>query len=479
MSKIYIDAVNKDYMQVLKYFKDPQSMLISVLENLSDGIYITDGKANTILINSAYELISGLKKEEVLGKNMRQLEEDGVLSRSATLLALESKKPATIAQEFKTGRRTVVTSTPVFDHKGDIVMVVTNVRDVSELHHLKQELEKKKALTQRYQSGIEYIQKQAVGDADLVAQDSNTLNLLQLADRIAQLDTAVLLLGETGVGKECIATYIFQHSKRDKERFIKVNCAAIAESLIESELFGYVRGSFTGANPEGRMGLFEVADNGTLFLDEVGELPLNIQAKLLRALQEQEITRVGSDAPIRINVRILAATNRNLKDMVANGTFREDLYYRLNVFPLIIPPLRERKDDISAIARSTLNSLNKKYNRHKTFTNTALARLREYPWPGNVRELKNIVERAFIMSDTPLIPAAELPLFMPGNSADNLMEGQQIDVKAMMERIEYDYITIAYEKYHSVREAARHIGMDPATFVRKRKKYRQRFPNQK
>jgi len=325
MSKIYASTDNEDYLRVLRHFRKPGSMLAAILENLSDGIFITDANANVILINHAYEVISGLRKDEVLGKNMRDLEDQGVISRSATLIVLAGGKPVTIAQEFKTGRRTVVTSTPVLDGAGGIVMVVTNVRDVSELHYLKQELKKRSRLTQRYQSGIEYIERQAMDDADLIARDSTTIALLGLADRIARLDRAVLLLGETGVGKERFATYIFRRSRRSGERFIKVNCAAIAEGLIESELFGYVRGSFTGANPEGKMGLFEVADNGTIFLDEVGELPLNIQVKLLRALQEQEITRVGSDVSVRINVRILAATNRNLEEMVAAGTFREVL----------------------------------------------------------------------------------------------------------------------------------------------------------
>ena len=285
MSKIYASTDNEDYLRVLRHFRKPGSMLAAILENLSDGIFITDANANVILINHAYEVISGLRKDEVLGKNMRDLEDQGVISRSATLIVLAGGKPVTIAQEFKTGRRTVVTSTPVLDGAGGIVMVVTNVRDVSELHYLKQELKKRSRLTQRYQSGIEYIERQAMDDADLIARDSTTIALLGLADRIARLDTAVLLLGETGVGKERFATYIFRRSRRSGERFIKVNCAAIAEGLIESELFGYVRGSFTGANPEGKMGLFEVADNGTIFLDEVGELPLNIQVKLLRALK--------------------------------------------------------------------------------------------------------------------------------------------------------------------------------------------------
>ena len=229
------------------------------------------------------------------------------------------------------------------------------------------------------------------------------LNVLQMIDRVRKLDTTVLLTGETGVGKDKIASYIVRGSNRSAERFIKVNCGAIPSTLIESELFGYERGAFTGANKEGKMGLFEVADKGTIFLDEVGELPPDMQVKLLRVLQEQEIERIGSNKPIKVDVRVIAATNRNLLEMMREKTFRADLFYRLNVFPVTIPPLRERKDDIIPLAEQFLTDLNHKYGMEKRLTDAAKDVLLEYRWPGNVRELKNVVERSMIMSNTCLL----------------------------------------------------------------------------
>ena len=466
--------------EFLKKFKDAETALLSIFETSFDGIYITDGDANTIFINSSYEVISGLTRDEVIGKNMLQLEQNGVISRSASLLALQNREPVTIEQEFRTGKRTIVTSTPIFDKNNTIVRVVTNVRDVSELYSLKEELARKHELNQRYQSEIELIRDQILDNVDLVAKDDKMIELLRMVNRVAQLDTAILLLGETGVGKECVAAHIHKNSQRSRERFIKINCAAISENLIESELFGYERGAFTDARKEGKMGLFELADNGTLFLDEIGELPCSIQVKLLRVLQEQEIMRIGANKSIRINVRIIAATNRNLEAMIADGSFRKDLYYRLNVFPIVIPPLRERREDIPVLAQHMLDFLNKKYSKNKVFFQTALARLREYRWPGNVRELKNIVERAFIMSEETCISAADLPLDVPRSSQSGFDEnGAPLDLKAVLEKMELDYINRAYAHHHNVRDAARSLKMDPATFTRKRKNYQKKYTNQK
>lgn len=239
-------------------------------------------------------------------------------------------------------------------------MVVTNVRDLTEIYNLKAVVQEKTEAMNRLALELEHLQT-ATEMPEIIAKDETTLAAMLLANRVAAMDTTVILLGETGVGKEVIARYIFQHSHRAKNSFIKVNCGAIPENLIESELFGYESGAFTGANKNGKVGLFELANNGTLFLDEIGELPKDMQVKLLRALQEQEIMRVGGTKPVKINVRIIAATNRNLEEMVKDGTFREDLYYRLTVFPIVIPPLRMRKKDIIPLALFFLKKLNQKY----------------------------------------------------------------------------------------------------------------------
>lgn len=448
--------------------------LDSIIECSYDGIYITDGEANTIKINNAYESITGLKRSEVLGRNMKDLEKEGVISQSATLLVLKNRKTTTIQQEFKTGVKVLVSSNPIFDKNGKIIMVVTNVRDVTQLYELKEQLQKNKEITLKYVSEIEEMRTQLLNTSEIVAEDHKTIEIIQLANRIAKVDTTILMLGETGAGKDQIAKHIHKVSKRSKKQFIKVNCGAVPASLIESEFFGYEKGAFTGANKEGKIGLFEMASGGTIFLDEVGELPMDMQVKLLRVLQEMEVVRIGGTKPIKIDVRVLAATNRDLEDMIKKKQFREDLYYRLNVIPLYIPPLRERKHDILPLINFFLTQLNKKYNFNKIFASDALNCMYEYNWPGNVRELKNIVERAVIMSEDDKIKRSDLPKNIIGSNGmivtlNTFEEG--INLKETLDAIEKKLIKKAYDKYGNVRAAAKSLGIDASTFVRKRQKY--------
>lgn len=448
--------------------------LDSIIECSYDGIYITDGEANTIKINNAYESITGLKRSEVLGRNMKDLEKEGVISQSATLLVLKNRKTTTIQQEFKTGVKVLVSSNPIFDKNGKIIMVVTNVRDVTQLYELKEQLQKNKEITLKYVSEIEEMRTQLLNTSEIVAEDHKTIEIIQLANRIAKVDTTILMLGETGAGKDQIAKHIHKVSKRSKKQFIKVNCGAVPASLIESEFFGYEKGAFTGANKEGKIGLFEMASGGTIFLDEVGELPMDMQVKLLRVLQEMEVVRIGGTKPIKIDVRVLAATNRDLEDMIKKKQFREDLYYRLNVIPLYIPPLRERKHDILPLINFFLTQLNKKYNFNKVFASDALNCMYEYNWPGNVRELKNIVERAVIMSEDDKVKRSDLPKNIIGSNGmivtlNTFEEG--INLKETLDAIEKKLIKKAYDKYGNVRAAAKSLGIDASTFVRKRQKY--------
>lgn len=448
--------------------------LDAIIESSYDGIYITDGQAITIRVNHAYEAITGLQASEVLGRSMWDMEKEGTIDRSGTLIAIAKRKPVTLEQTFRTGRHALIASTPVFNEMGDIVMVVTNVRDMTELYDLQEKYRETAALSEKYYSEIEFARKQLLASADLIVNDRRMLEVLDLVNRVAALDTTVLLLGETGVGKEKIAKYIYKNSARRDGRFLTVNCGAIPANLIESELFGYEKGAFTGANRDGKLGLFEVADKGTIFLDEIGELPLDMQVKLLRVLQERTITRIGSTEAIPVDVRILAATNRDLEQMVRDKTFREDLYYRLNVVPITIPPLRERRDDIIPFIQSFLDELNKKYDLNKQFTPAALQAMLSYDWPGNVRELKNVVERMVIMSGGDQIRTEDLPFqtsWTPSALTPDL--DQPVDLKALTEQFELQFINHAYEKYGNVRQAAASLNMDPSTYVRKRKKYTQ------
>ena len=307
---------------------------------------------------------------------------------------------------------------------------------------------------------------------NITAEDPHTIEVLARAQKVAALDTTILLLGETGVGKEQFARYIYENSARARQSFIGINCGAIPASLIESELFGYEKGAFTGASKEGKMGVFESADQGTVFLDEVGDLPLEMQVHLLRVLQEMQVRRVGGVRSISVDVRIIAATNRDLLDMVREKTFREDLYYRLNVVPIVIPPLRERKRDIRPLVEAFLKDMNKKYRYQKRFSDAAMDVLYDYNWPGNVRELKNVVEQAVILSSGDEIQTPDLPIAcrFEGEGA-NGEEAGHVNLKREVARFEYEYICRAYEKYGNVRAAAASLGMNDATFVRKRHKF--------
>ena len=453
-----------------------EKYLKAIIECSFDGIYITDGEANTWMINEAYERITGLDSEKLLGENMWTLMERGIISSSGSLLAIAEKRIVTLYQTFSTGKRAMITSTPIFDDEGEIVLVETNVRDLTEICALREQAERdKNELEQRRQ--LEFIKEKKV---DMVVCDENTIKTLLLADSVAKMDTTVVLCGESGVGKEVFAKYIRDNSRRKDAPYVKVNCGAIPENLIESELFGYEKGSFTGANKSGKIGLFEMADHGTIFLDEIGELPLNMQVKLLRVLQEQEIERIGGTKPVRIDVRVIAATNRNLEKMMEEKKFREDLYYRLMVFPIHIPALRERKKDIEPLAEYFLKELNNRYKGNKHLAENCMMILENYQWPGNVRELKNIVERAFIISQSDEITTESIPITDANahmNKYRKAKESLAIDTDIPMEeavkQLEMIYMDKAFEKYGNVRDAAESLGMSASTFVRKRQKYQE------
>lgn len=313
----------------------------------------------------------------------------------------------------------------------------------------------------------------------MIVEDNSMLEVLNTAYKVSKVESSVIILGETGVGKEGIAKYIHYSSSRKNHSFITINCGAIPNGLIESELFGYEPGAFTGASKTGKMGLFQLADKGTIFLDEVGELPQEVQVKLLRVLQEQEIEKVGGIKSIKINVRVIAATHRNLQDLISKGLFREDLYYRLCTLPIKIPPLRERKSDIIPLVKYFATVINKKYNLDVNFNKEALECLRGYHWPGNVRELRNIVEMSIVMSEANLIGVLDLPEHIINNSKRDEVEFSVSNLsikgnslKDIMEKIEEEIIEDAIQRYGSIRMTAKALGVDSSTLIRKRQKYR-------
>lgn len=447
--------------------------LNALIESSSDSICVTDGDGLIIKVNEAYEQLSKMPRSELVGRNVRELIGD-VTSASSVLLAIQEGKSVTIEQTLLRQQRVCYsTSRPIFQN-GKIVMVITNNRDFDEIDALRAEFAKEKERSQKYIAEIQHIREQNVDSSGLVVRDRYSLQSLRRAQKVAATDSSVLIVGETGVGKEEYAKFIHHSGTRKNGPFVRVNCGAIAQSIIESELFGYEKGAFTGANPGGKSGLFEVADHGTIFLDEIGELQLDMQVKLLRALQEKEILRVGGNKPIKIDVRILSATNQDLRQMIREKKFREDLFYRLSVIVIEIPPLRERPDDIVPLVARFLSEFNDKYKTGKRLSRSAFHLLKSYPWPGNVRELKNVLEEVVVMSEADRITPEDFPFskevmlgirpIKPGASLNDLLE-----------QVEYDYLKQALQIHGSIRKAATSLGLASSTFARRIKNLREKY----
>jgi len=442
--------------------------LEAIFESSYDGLYITDGKANTIRVNSAYERIAGLKREDLIGRNMRDLVNERVFDHSVTLEVLKKGTQVSLMQNIKGNKQVLVTGTPILDEGGRIVLVVTNVRDMTDLNDLRAELEKSKRLSSRYyQSLLEQERFEHALDS-MVVKSSAMTQVIQKAVKVAGVHTLVLLQGESGVGKSMLARIIHLMSARKERPFVKISCGTIPDSLMESELFGYTKGAFTGAAPEGKAGLIETADTGTVFLDEVGDLTPAMQVKLLQVIEEKTFTRVGGTRPISVDVRIIAATNRDLMGLVQKGEFREDLYYRLNVIPIYIPPLRERREDIPALALNILENSNRTMGFSKRMEPEVLDRLMGYDYPGNVRELINAMERMIIMSEGDVIGASDLPGEVR-NAASSIPDhlGEGVTLKAALRSLEQRLISAALRRHGTVSQAAKALGIHPTTLWRK------------
>lgn len=449
-------------------YKNVIKDLESIIENTYDGLYITDGKANTLRVNRAYERITGIKREEVVGKNMKELVEKGVYNRSVTLEVLEKKKIITFVQEVKTGKKVIVTGNPIFNEKGEIEKVVTTVRDITELVELKDQLHERELELNCYKEELEKIKTYMEVDVSFVTLSKAMNDIIERGYKAAHFESNILITGESGTGKGSLAKLIHNWSYRKNGPFIKLNCAAIPENLFESELFGYEPGAFSGASNKGKKGLLEMANGGTLFLDEIGDMPLNLQSKLLQVIEEKEMIRLGSTKPIKLDIRIIAATNQDIKLLIAEKKFRQDLFYRISTVWLNLKPLRERKEDIIPLALHFLENLNKKYNLSKSITPEALKTLTQYDFPGNVRELSNIIEQAFLMSEDGFIREGDLPQNVKKIEEFSLLnEG---DLKKMLNDIEIKTLKAAVEKYGSTRKAAKYLNISQSSIVRKLKK---------
>jgi len=466
-----------DILSNLDIYQAHREELQAILDCIHDGIYITDGSGTTMLVNKEAEKTGGLSAEELVGRNMADLVREGYCSESVSLKVIEQGKPVSIIQNLGDGNQLIVSGTPYYKD-GEIKMVITTERDISEITKLRRELEQQYELTEKYQSELEYFRSQSAVVDEMVIESQSMKNLIDMALRIAKLDATVLIQGESGTGKEIISKIIYKNSARSKGPIIKINCSAIPENLLESELFGYEKGAFTSAHSEGKIGLFELANHGTLFLDEIGELPLPLQAKLLRAIQEKEIMRIGGKKSIPIDVRIIAATNVNLQEAVKEGKFRADLFYRLNVVPLTIPPLRNRKEDIPGLVKHFIAKFNQKYKTNKELDKDAWPVLIEYDWPGNVRELENLIERIIVTQPGSFITKKQILNQLYHGQSDrplsdlNQEKPSELSLREQVEQFEKNLLLQMMPHYKNTRELAKALQVDKSTINRKLNKYR-------
>jgi PAS domain S-box-containing protein len=460
-SKITPDQLNK--------------ILNAIFRVSTDGLSISDRKGNIIACNEASSKITGLKVSDFVGKNVQDLVENGIVNKSVTLEVLATKRQVNTMIFIKPTEKNILsTGTPVFGEDGNIDMVIVNDRDMTQLNNLKAKLDETRLVTEKYKETLAELSMANLKEQSIIATSEKMRQVLKTGHKFAKLGVSnILLLGESGTGKNLLAKFIHNNGIRKKKPFIEISCAAIPESLLEAELFGYEKGAFTGADPRGKVGLFELAHEGTLFLDEIGDLPLSVQVKLLKYWDNQEIYHIGGIKPIKVDCIIIAATNRDLKKLLNQGKFREDLFYRLNSVNLRIPPLRERNEDIFNLAHYFLNTYNQTYDLKKRFSPQALEVLLSYQFPGNIRELKNIINSAVLMSEKDELEKSIVNAILDLKIEKNTLPiGHGEDTQSLKKQllsVEKTILTNALSRYRSTREIAKHLNLSQSSVVRKLK----------
>jgi PAS domain S-box-containing protein len=463
-----LDATSEKTFSILydkiQKIKQENDMLNLALDNAADNFHVTDGKGNILRVNRAFEMHCKVSREFVEGKTVLDMERLGIYRPSMSSIAIKEKRQITYLQ-YVSGGEVITTATPILDEEGNVSYVVCNARYINDLQLLNKYY--------RDKSEREYTAKETT--ENIIGESSIMKSLKDLANQIAKADSSIVITGETGSGKSMLAKYIHQNSHRNKGRFIEINCAAIPESLIESELFGYSTGAFTGAKQGGKQGLIELANNGTLFLDEIGDMPQTVQAKLLNVLQKRVITRVGAEAEIPVNIRLISATNCDLKKMITEGKFRRELYYRINVIPLYMPPIRDRSEDIPLLIEHFRRKFCYDYKTNVMISNDALDRMKNYIWPGNIRELENLIERLVVTDRKGIIELEDLPvslLVMTGSPEENITVNRIIPLKEAIEEVEKQLIISAFQTFKSSYKVADMLKISQSSAMRRIHKYK-------
>ncbi|SMC68752.1 sigma-54 interaction domain-containing protein [Papillibacter cinnamivorans] len=465
-----------------------QNFWSHMLDNINEGIYILNRDGDYIYCNSAFLRMIHADRDEVLKFNAFRLEPEGFVLRSVSTEVFKQKRRLCILNNVVTNSgyhyRQLATATPLFDSMGEIEYVLVEM--------IRMDLLKK-----RYQEAflnedlccipVPEFGAQLENSAVLIAESPAMLQVMALARQMAAVDTAVLITGETGTGKEVLVNYIHKNGPRSRKPLVAINCSALPESLLEAELFGYESGAFTGSLATGKEGLIEQANGGTLFLDEINSMPLALQSKLLRVLECHKIRRLGALQERFVDFRLLAATNIDLFECVSSSTFRADLYYRLSVIPLILPPLRDRREDIVPLTNLFLDQFCQKYGRTKVLSRNAFDQLEQYCWPGNVRELKNVIERLLLTTSIDTIEVRQIPeniLNGTMSSAihtdicsygkwDSLYEDDsaEFSLNEYIESCEKKVLADALRRCGSTYKAAKLLKIDQSTVARKKQKY--------
>lgn len=446
-----------------------RKLLFKILNNIHDVVMVIDPETTIVFANEAYAKILGVPVAKVLGRRLDKIE-----PKAASIELLRTGKPYKVGEDYLDSLGIDVVGSTFLLYDGNIIIgcvsIFKNITDVVELNR---ELQQTRGVADYLKEQLEQWEHLPLSFKEYVGQNSRLKETLVLAAKVARTDSTVLILGESGVGKEVLARAVHNSSRRKGMPMIKVNCAAMPEDLIESELFGYEDGAFTGAKKGGKLGKFELAHCGTIFLDEIGDMSLTMQAKLLRVLQEKEFERVGGNKPIKVDIRVIAATNRDLESMIEQGTFRLDLYYRLNIVPLTLTPLRERKDDLLELARTFLKQFSGEVGHELTLSPKVMRFFQEYDWPGNIRELQNVLEHASIVCGGKTIEIQHLPArIIPTQDDDFSCQEKPYAVKEILARMEKELILSALDTYNNNRTLAmKALGFSRRVFYDKLLRY--------
>lgn len=440
-----------------------------ILKAMFEDLAIVDKNGRMVCVTSGFEEKYIVNKEHVVGRSIDELEKKKILNPSVAKKVFETGKKVIMSHKNQQGDSLIINGVPVYNDDGSIQYVVSYSITSDEIKSLQKEREKLLRELERYQQALTHLKDYMKHDMTILKGTSLTFEII---NKIKQYDVSVLFTGESGVGKTTFARFLHENSPRAENPFIEISCGAIPENLLESELFGYKKGAFTGASSEGKIGLIQAANKGTLFLDEIGELPLKLQVKLLKVLQKKTIVPVGDTKEIEVDFRLITATNKDLKSMVEEGTFREDLFYRINVVTIDIPPLRQRSEDCMVLIKYFIDKFNLKYGVKKRIDSNAMKRLCGYPWLGNIRELENTMERLILMSDKDVITI--------DNLTDNIDEQKHIysnlnnkkeTLSDLMKEYEKNIIEKAVREHKTSVNVAKQLGISQPTAARKIKEY--------